>query len=261
MYTPAALFSILLASMTLALPVPQLAGEGAACDAILSDTDNAIGYGIKNAEDKVAGNVASVASLIPHSVRRQLAGEGAACNSIFSSTDNGIGYGIKNAEDNIADSIKAGSGSSNSGGTSTNPPPPPPPPHRRQLDKIANGFQDVSTAVGAGASTSTLTQVLDTVDGETTSGAANLGSSVGQMEESALEQIGSVVPRRNAQLDKIANGFQDISSAAGTSSLTSGIVQALDEVDGETTSGAADLGATIGGMEESILESVGNAVP
>lgn len=259
MYIPSALLSLLLASTAIALPVPQLAGEGAACDSILSQTDNGIGYGVKNAEDNVAGNISSLKSLIPRFFRRQLAGEGAACNSIFSSTDNGIGYGIKNAEDNIANTIKAGSGSSNGGGTGSTPPPPPPHP-KRQLDKIANGFQDIANAAGAGAATSPLTQILDTIDGESTGGAANLGASIGQTEESTLEQIGSAVPKRNAQLDKIANGFGDISNAAGTSALTSGLVQGLDEVDGETTSGAANVGAEIGNMEESVLESVGNAV-
>lgn len=40
-----------LAANVLAVPVPQLAGEGAACDSVLSSTDNGVGYGVENAED------------------------------------------------------------------------------------------------------------------------------------------------------------------------------------------------------------------
>ena len=37
-------------ALVLAAPIPQLAGEGAACNSILSSTDNGVGYGIENAE-------------------------------------------------------------------------------------------------------------------------------------------------------------------------------------------------------------------
>lgn len=35
---------------TLAAPIPQLAGEGSACNSLLSSTDNGVGYGVENAE-------------------------------------------------------------------------------------------------------------------------------------------------------------------------------------------------------------------
>ena len=38
-------------SGVLAAPLPQLAGEGAACNSVLSSTDNGVGYGVENAED------------------------------------------------------------------------------------------------------------------------------------------------------------------------------------------------------------------
>jgi hypothetical protein len=130
----------------------------------------------------------------------QLAGEGKALDSLFSSTDNGIGYGIEAAEENLAGniaSIKGGSGATTGGATggSGNPPPPPPPPHRRQLDKISNGFQAIGNAAGMGDSTKGMTNMLDEVDGELTDGAANLGANAGAMEESTLISIGKSVPR------------------------------------------------------------------
>lgn len=129
----------------------------------------------------------------------QLAGEGAALNSIFSSTDNGVGYGIENAEDNLAGNVASlKSGTPSTGGTTgggSGNPPPPPPPHRRQLDKISNGFQTLSNAAGTGDSTKGTTNMLDEVDGSSTSGAANLGANVGSLEESTLESVGKGVPR------------------------------------------------------------------
>ncbi|KAJ8117185.1 hypothetical protein OPT61_g1563 [Boeremia exigua] len=114
----------------------------------------------------------------------QLAGEGAAANSIFSSTDNGIGFGIENAENNLAGLI-----GSTKGGA------PAAPPARRQLDKISNGFQTMSNAAGTGGSTSSLTGALDTIDGDSTSGAANLGADIGNLEVGTLEAAGNAVPR------------------------------------------------------------------
>ncbi|KAH7380126.1 hypothetical protein BKA66DRAFT_442445 [Pyrenochaeta sp. MPI-SDFR-AT-0127] len=119
----------------------------------------------------------------------QLAGEGAAANSIFSSTDNGVGYGIENAEDNIAGLISGLRGGANT------PAAPGSGSRRRQLDKISNGAQAIGQALGVGSSTSGTTTVLDNVDGDLTSGAANLGAQIGQTEESTLEDLGKAVPK------------------------------------------------------------------
>jgi hypothetical protein len=127
----------------------------------------------------------------------QLAGEGALFDSLFTDTDNGVGHGVENAEDNTAalvSGIKGSTGSTGSTGGST-PPPPPPPPHRRQLDKIANGFQTLSNAVGTGSSTTGATNAMDNLDGTLTSGAANAGASIGGTEDSTLEGVGNAVPR------------------------------------------------------------------
>ncbi|KAK5703035.1 hypothetical protein LTR97_003981 [Elasticomyces elasticus] len=244
-----------------AAPLPQLAGEGAAANSILSGTDNAIGFGIKNAEDKLAGNVATVKGLIP-TTKRQLAGEGAAANSILSGTDNAVGYGIEDAEDNIAadiTSLKGGSTSGTAGGAAA--PPPPPPPHtRRQLDKISNGAQAISNAAGTSSSTSAITNELDSLDGSLTGGAADAGAKVADLEVSTLEGVGNAVPRRR-QADKICNGAGAISGAAGTNALTSGAISTCDNLDGSLTGGAADLGAKVADAEVSTLEGIGSSVP
>lgn len=119
----------------------------------------------------------------------QLAGEGQAANSIFTDTDNGIGYGTENAENNLAGLISSLKG--NAAAT----PPLPASPRRRQLDKIANGAQNVANAAGVGSSTTSTTNALKNIDGALTSGAANTGASVGSTEESTLEGAGNAVPR------------------------------------------------------------------
>lgn len=169
-----------------------------------------------------------------------------ACNSILSQTDNGIGYGIENAEDNTAKTISS---------------TPKVPAARRQLDKISNGAQAISDAAGTGASTSAVTTELDNIDGTSTGGAADLGAKIGDTEASTLEGIGSAVPKNRRQLDKISNGAQAMSEAAGTGDLTRPTTNGLDGIDGTTTSGAAQLGAEIGDTEAGTLEAAGSAVP
>jgi hypothetical protein len=126
----------------------------------------------------------------------QLAGEGAALNSIFSSTDNGVGHSVEAAEENIAGNI-----ASVKGGAASAAPAGPPLPKgrgrlsRRQLDKISNGFQAIGNSAGVGDSTKGLTTALNSLDGETTSGAANVGANVGSTEEGSLIAIGKAVPK------------------------------------------------------------------
>ncbi|EME85526.1 uncharacterized protein MYCFIDRAFT_18549, partial [Pseudocercospora fijiensis CIRAD86] len=139
------------ATGVLAAPVPQLAGEGAACNSVLSSTDNGVGYGVENAEDNTANTI--------------------------SGTDNGVGYGVENAEDNTANTI------SSTGA------------RRRQLDKISNGAQAISQAAGTGASTSAVTTELDDVDGTSTGGAADLGAKIGDTEAGTLEGAGAAIPK------------------------------------------------------------------
>lgn len=147
----------------------QLAGEGAACNSVLSGTDNGVGYGVENAEDNTATTISSA--------RRQLAGEGAACDSVLSGTDNGVGYGVENAEDNTATTITTTKAAT-----------------RRQLDKIANGAANVLNAAGAPAAATVVQTDGDNVDGQLTDDAATDGAQVGSDEETTLEQAGSDVP-------------------------------------------------------------------
>ena len=63
------------------------------------------------------------------------------------------------------------------------------------------------------------------------------------------------------QLDKIVNGLGAIGNAAGVGALTDPVVAAGDSIDGQSTSGAAALGAEIGDVEDSVLEGAGMAVP
>jgi hypothetical protein len=56
---------LLFTSGVLAAPVPQLAGEGAAANSILSGTDNAVGYGVEK-------YVLLSLSLCIHSSRKKL---------------------------------------------------------------------------------------------------------------------------------------------------------------------------------------------
>lgn len=145
---------LLASSAVLALPTPQLAGEGAAADSIISDFDNASGYGVEDALDNVANNIS------------QLKGQ-------------------------------TGTAGTTTGGSSGgSQPPPPPPPHKRQMDKWAAGIQAVSNAAGTGSSTSGATDTMKNLDGELTSGAANLGAQIGNTEVQTAEGVGSSVPKK-----------------------------------------------------------------
>ncbi|KAG9684845.1 hypothetical protein KCU95_g12805, partial [Aureobasidium melanogenum] len=240
----------------LAAPVPQLGGEGAACGSILTDTDNAVGYTVEDVEDGVANVVSKV-------TRRQLAGVGSACDSIVSDTDNAVGYGIENAEDNTAALISGSSSSTTTtGGSGAAPPPPPPkkgPKARRQLDKIANGAANILDAAHLNQLGDVVMTVGDNVDGELTSGAAKLGADVGSFEEQTLEGVGKAIPRKR-QLDKIANGAANILNAAHLNDLANIVKTDGDNIDGQLTGDAADIGAQVGGLEEDTLEGIGSAV-
>ena len=185
-FTPtlAALILAFATTHILALPTPQIAGEGSACNSVLTSTDNGVGYGVENAEDNTANTISSITKRNGSKRRRQIAGEGSACDSVLTQTDNGVGYGVENAEDNTANTISTltkgiGSGSK----------------RRRQLDKISKGAGDVGDALGAGAIADPAAAAGESVDGTLTSDAANAGAEVGDTEASTLEQLGSDVPK------------------------------------------------------------------
>lgn len=186
---------------------------GAAADSILTDTDNGVGYGIENAEDNIASNVASVTGGSaggstgvaappppPPKQRRQLdkiangaqaignaAGAGSVTSPVTSagdSVDGTLTSGAANAGAEFGateESTLEGAGSAV-------------PRLRRQLDKIANGAQAIGDAAGIGSVTSPVTGAGDSIDGTLTSGAADAGAEIGSTEESTLEGAGSAVP-------------------------------------------------------------------
>lgn len=218
----------------------QLAGEGAAADSILTDTDN--GTLPKCSLTCFLGRCTDLNLVLP-----------------------GVGYGIEDALDNTANlitSIKGGSTGSTTGSSGTPPPPPPPgPKFRRQGDKISNGIGAVGNALGVGAVTNPVQAAGDNADGALTSAAANAGASIGSAEESTLEGIGSAVPKFRRQGDKISNGIGAVGNALGLGAVTNPIQAAGDNADGALTSAAANAGASIGSAEESTLEGIGSAVP
>jgi hypothetical protein len=264
-----ALTILLLGQTSLAAPVlkRQLAGEGSACNSIFTSTDNGIGYGIQYAEENLAKSLSSFK-------QRQLHGEGEACDSILTQTDNGVGYGIENAENNVATNIAGLTGNKvTGGGTSTGsgskapapapaPGKPQPRPHKRQLDKIANGFGEIGQAAGIESIVDPLVTQLDSLDGTLTDGAANLGSDIGTTEVSSLEALGSAVPaKQKRQADKIAYGAAALGEVGGLSKFTGPIATSIESLDGTLTDGVANLGSGVADSEESMLEGTGSAVP
>ena len=137
------------------------------------------------------------------------------------------------------------------------------PKDKRQADKIANGAGNVCTALGVDCGNQV--GAIDSIDGATTSEAADIGAAVGSTEEQSLEAVGSAVPssvpKDKRQADKIANGAGAIANAAGAGAVGDVIVSNGDSIDGTLTSDAANAGAQVGSTEEQTLESLGNSVP
>ncbi|RGP64001.1 hypothetical protein FLONG3_9700 [Fusarium longipes] len=151
---------------TFAAPVNkprQLGGEGGASDAIISDTDNASGYGVENALIHIS----------------QLMG----------------GDATEPDEPN-------GNSDSGSGGGSPPPPPPPGPKvrmvkmNKRQLDKISNGVAAVLNAGGENEEATFVEDNGDTIDGQLTSDGTLIGQQIGGDEESIGEGAGNLVPNK-----------------------------------------------------------------
>jgi hypothetical protein len=199
----------------------QLAGEGAACDSVLSDTDNGVGYGVENAEDNTA----------------------ALLGGTSSGTTTTTGSSGSAASPPPPPSPKKG------------------PKHKRQGDKIANGLANVLSATHLGPVADVEKNAGDNADGSLTSAAANAGAQGGSGEESTLEGIGKTIPRVKRQGDKIANGLANIISAIGQDDLAQVEESNGDTVDGQLTSDAANAGAQVGAYEESTVENLGSKIP
>lgn len=195
-----------------------MAGEGAACDSILSDTDNGVGYGIENAEDNTAAllggtssgtttssggsggaappppppkgpkakrqgdkianglaNVLSAAHLGPVADIEKSVGDNADGELTSAAADAGAQIG------SAEESTLEGAGKAI-------------PRVKRQGDKIANGAANVLSALHQNDLADIEKSNGDTLDGQLTSDAANLGAQVGAYEEKTLENAGKSVP-------------------------------------------------------------------
>jgi len=114
---------------------------------------------------------------------RQLAGEGNLFDSLFTDTDSGVGYGVENAENNLAQML---------GGT----PAPGPGTRKRQADKIANGASNLLNALHLTSEADLVKTDGDSVDGQLTDDATNIGAQFGGDEEDVLERVGNLVPNK-----------------------------------------------------------------
>ncbi|USW54753.1 hypothetical protein Slin15195_G080720 [Septoria linicola] len=256
--TPAIVVAIIAycSNVVLAAPIPQIGGEGQACGAILSDTDNAVGYGVENALDGLAGGVRGKGT----KTRRQLAGEGNACYDVLSDFDNATGYftedfldtasGNQPAATGTGNNGQGGTGSGSSAGSAPPPPPPPPPPHKRQLDKISNGIQAVSKALGTGSSTEAVTTAGDNIDGELIDAGTNVGGTIGD----------GGLRRARRQFNKVADGIQTFAETYGFGSSTEAATDLANTLDGVGTDSVGQAGEGIGQSEENILGDLGTEV-
>jgi hypothetical protein len=66
---------------------------------------------------------------------------------------------------------------------------------KRQGDKIANGAANILSAAGQNDLANIEKSNGDTLDGQLTSDAANLGAQVGAYEEKNLENAGKMIPK------------------------------------------------------------------
>ncbi|KAI5366551.1 hypothetical protein Slin14017_G041910 [Septoria linicola] len=296
--TPAIVVAIIAycSNVVLAAPIPQIGGEGQACGAVLSDIDNAVDYGVENALDGLAGGVRGKGT----KTRRQLAGEGNACYDVLSDFDNATGYFTEDFLDTASGNQPAATGTGNNGqgGTGSGssagsaPPPPPPPPPKRQLDKISNGVQALSKALGTGSSTEAVTTAGDNIDGELTDAGTNVGGTIGDGEQLTAEQLGTqlgeavygitegagnggaptlpsgglpTLPagglrRGRRQLNKVADSIQTFAETYGFGSSTEAATDFANTLHGVGTDSVGQAGEAIGQSEENILENLGTEV-
>ncbi|SMR58660.1 unnamed protein product [Zymoseptoria tritici ST99CH_1E4] len=173
----------------------------------------------------------------------QLAGVGQGCDSVFTQTDNAVGYGIEYAEENTAGNLKSALSKAHS---------------RRQLAGVGQGCNSVFTEFDNG-----LGYGIEDAEENTAKLISGKGGSGGSTGGSAPPPPPPPPPHHKdrRQLDKISNGFQAITNAAGAGSSTSSLTTELDNLDGTGTSGSAQIGAAIGQGEVDILEGIGKAIP
>jgi hypothetical protein len=185
----------------LALPTPQIAGEGSACDSVLTSTDNGVGYGVENAEDNTANTVSSTKGSTGARRRRQLdkiskgagtLGDAAGAGAV---ADPAAAEGESVDGTLTGDAANAGAQVGNTEASTLEQAGSDVPKARRQLDKISAGAGKLGDAAGAGAVADPAAAEGESVDGTLTGDAANAGAQVGNTEASTLEQAGSDVPK------------------------------------------------------------------
>ena len=244
---------VCLASTSLAAPIlngRQLAGTGAALDSIFTDTDNGVGYGTKNAEDNTA---ATISGTKPKTPKRQTdkvangfgnlanaAGAGSVASVVVPLADDADGQTTSDQAD-----LGAQAGSDVANTLENTGSAVPRSVEARQLAgtgaALGSLFTDIDNGVGYG---------IENAEDNT---AATISGTKGGVPQAGVPQ--------KRQLDKIANGFGNVANAAGAGTVANIAVPLADDVDGQTTSDQATVGAQVGQDIETTLENTGSAVP
>ncbi|KAH7418089.1 hypothetical protein BKA64DRAFT_738597 [Cadophora sp. MPI-SDFR-AT-0126] len=166
----------LTSALVLAAPIPQGAGVGAGCDAILTDGDTGSGLLVKEAGQNAASLLKSAG------VKRQGAGVGDACSAILTDGDTGSGLAVKEAGQNL-DSLLKSSGA------------------KRQLDKAGAGTAAIISLVSPEAA-AYQEGLTDVIDGDGTSDSAVIGQQIGAIEAQAGSGAGNLVPSKLPTMPK-----------------------------------------------------------
>lgn len=193
----------------------QLAGEGAACNSVLSSTDNGVGYGVENAEDNVASALGGTSS------STTTGGSGAAApppppkgpkaRRQADKIANGLSDvltaakldAVAGPEKTIGDNVdgELTSAAANAGAQvgsaeeSTLENVGKSILRKRQADKISNGAANVLLAAHEDDLASIVKDNGDSIDGQLTGDAANAGAQIGAYEEKTLEGAGKAFPK------------------------------------------------------------------
>lgn len=217
----------------------QLAGEGAACNSILSSTDNGVGYGVENLLDGLAGDDTPASGGSgggnpapppppppaggppPH--RRQLDKIAKGVQTLSSAM--GTGSATESTTEALVD-----------------------------LDGEATGAAANLGSELGGSEEQTLEEVGSTLGkagGSILSGAGGGSPSVPSLP---------AIPHARRQLDKIAKGVQTLAASKGLGDATEGLTGVAVDLDGTLTGAAANVGQEIGSAEEGGLEEIGSGV-
>ncbi|CZR57925.1 uncharacterized protein PAC_07815 [Phialocephala subalpina] len=225
-------------STILTAPLPQGAGVGAGCDAILTDADTSSRLAVKEAGQNAASLLKSAGA------KRQGAGVGDACNAILTDGDTGSGLAVKEAGQNAASLLKSAGA-------------------RRQLDKAGAG-----TAAVIGVVDPELADyqegLTNNIDGDGTSDSTVIGEQVGALEAEAGEGAGNLVPSKlltgKRQLDKAGAGTAAIISIVNpdVAEYQEGLT---NNIDGDGTNDSAVIGEQAGALEAEAGEGAGSLVP